>query len=40
MLQESGGMSIPLFEDRDSQAARRIPDGTPPAPFPSSLLQK
>jgi N-acetylglucosamine-6-sulfatase len=40
MLQESGGMAIPLFEDRDSQAARRIPEGTPQAPFPPALMQK
>jgi N-acetylglucosamine-6-sulfatase len=40
LLKETSGMSIPLFEDRDGQMARRRPDGTPQAPFPESMLQK
>jgi hypothetical protein len=32
-------MSIPLFEDRDAQAARRLEGATPEAPFPPHLMQ-
>jgi N-acetylglucosamine-6-sulfatase len=39
-LKETGGMSIPLFEDRDAQAARRLDSGTPQAPFPPHFIQK
>jgi len=40
MLQDTGGMSIPLFEDRDAQAARRLSGGTPQAPFPPQMMQQ
>src|SRR5262245_7847961 len=40
VLKETGGMSIPLFEDRDAQSNRRLLDATPQAPFPPSLIQK
>jgi N-acetylglucosamine-6-sulfatase len=40
MLRDSDGMSIPLFEDRDAQLARRRADGTPQAAFPESMMQK
>jgi N-acetylglucosamine-6-sulfatase len=40
MLKETGGMTIPLFEDRDGQSNRRLPGGTPQAPFPDHLMQK
>ena len=39
ILKESGGMKIPMFEDRDAQMAKRLRTGTPPATFPSHLLQ-
>ena len=40
ILKETGGMTIPLFEDRDAQMHRRLKDGTPPAAFPEHLLQR
>jgi N-acetylglucosamine-6-sulfatase len=40
MLRKSDGMSIPLFEDRDAQMARRSADGTPQAGFPDAMIQK
>ena len=40
MLQETAGMTIPLFEDRDAQSNRRLESGTPPATFPPRLMQK
>jgi N-acetylglucosamine-6-sulfatase len=39
-LQDTGGMSIPLFADQDGQSNRRLPTGTPSAPFPPQLFQK
>jgi len=39
-LKDTGGMSIPLFADRDGQSNRRLETGTPPAPFPPQLIQK
>jgi N-acetylglucosamine-6-sulfatase len=39
-LKQIGGMSIPLFEDRDGQMNLRLPTGTPQAPFPDSLMRK
>jgi N-acetylglucosamine-6-sulfatase len=40
VLKQTGGMSIPLFEDRDAQAARRLEGGTPQASFPQQFIQK
>jgi N-acetylglucosamine-6-sulfatase len=40
LLQETGGMQIPLFDDRDAQMNRRLESGTPQAPFPAQLIQK
>jgi N-acetylglucosamine-6-sulfatase len=40
MLKETGGMSIPLFEDRDAQMNRRLEGGTPQAGFPGWMMQK
>jgi N-acetylglucosamine-6-sulfatase len=40
VLKESGGMNIPLFEDRDAQMNRRLESGTPQAPFPLWMIQK
>jgi N-acetylglucosamine-6-sulfatase len=40
VLKDTGGMTIPLFEDRDAQAARRLEGATPQAPFPPHLIQK
>jgi N-acetylglucosamine-6-sulfatase len=40
VLKETGGMSIPLFPDRDGQSNRRLDTGTPAATFPPHLIQK
>jgi N-acetylglucosamine-6-sulfatase len=40
MLKETGGMNIPLFEDRDAQMNRRLESGTPQAKFPEWMMQK
>ena len=40
LLQETAGMTIPLFEDRDAQGNRRLQGGTPQAPFPPQMMQK
>jgi N-acetylglucosamine-6-sulfatase len=40
VLKETDGMSIPLFEDRDAQAARRLEGATPQATFPPRFMQK
>jgi N-acetylglucosamine-6-sulfatase len=40
LLKETGGMHIPLFEDRDAQMNRRLESGTPQAPFPPQMMQK
>jgi N-acetylglucosamine-6-sulfatase len=40
MLDETGGMNIPLFEDRDAQMNRRLEGGTPQAKFPAWMMQK
>jgi N-acetylglucosamine-6-sulfatase len=40
MLKETGGMNIPLFEDRDAQMNRRLEGGTPQAKFPAWMMQK
>jgi N-acetylglucosamine-6-sulfatase len=34
LLKQTGGMSIPLFEDRGGQGIQRAKEGTPQAPFP------
>jgi len=39
LLQDTGGMTIPLFADRDGQSNRRLQSGTPQAPFPAHLIQ-
>ncbi len=40
LLKETGGMNIPLFEDRDAQMNRRLESGTPQAGFPPQMIQK
>jgi N-acetylglucosamine-6-sulfatase len=40
LLQETGGMQIPLFADRDAQMNKRLESGTPQAAFPQQLRQK
>src|SRR5437764_13558387 len=40
LLKETGGMSIPLFADRDAQMNRRLESGTPQAAFPPQMIQK
>jgi N-acetylglucosamine-6-sulfatase len=39
LLADTGGMTIPLFADRDGQSNRRSASGTPQAPFPAQLIQ-
>ena len=40
VLKETGGMSIPLFVDRDAQMNRRLKSGTPQAAFPPQMIQE
>jgi N-acetylglucosamine-6-sulfatase len=40
LLKETGGMSIPLFEDRDRQMNWRLESGTPQSRFPSHMMKK
>jgi len=40
VLKDTGGMTIPLFEDRDAQMNRRLISGAPQGTFPPHLLQK
>jgi N-acetylglucosamine-6-sulfatase len=40
LLKDTGGMTIPLFEDRDAQSNRRLSTGTPQAIFQPHLIQK
>jgi N-acetylglucosamine-6-sulfatase len=40
ILKETGGLAMPLFEDRDAQMHRRLKSGTPQAAFPEHLIQR
>jgi N-acetylglucosamine-6-sulfatase len=40
ILKDTGGMSIPLFEDTGGQSNLRLEAGTPQAPFPPQLFQR
>lgn len=40
VLEQTGGMSIPLQPDRGSQQSLRSPDRTKAAQFPAELLKK
>jgi N-acetylglucosamine-6-sulfatase len=40
VLKDTGGMSIPLFEDKGGQSNKRLESGTPQALFPPALFQK
>jgi N-acetylglucosamine-6-sulfatase len=38
-LRASGGMSIPMFDDRGGQSGQRLKTGTPQAPFPPQIIK-
>lgn len=39
LLEQTGGMNIPLYEDRGGQANRRRPGGSQPGQFPEPIFQ-
>lgn len=40
LLEETGGMSIPIFADRGGQSNQRLSTGSPQAEFPAPMMRK